>query len=421
MFRSSLLRFVLFLSIATIVLFPLYVLFVVYPSFDRLLTRNTTLEAERIATLLSSVLVEEQLGTKPGRVPEGFVRRVRDLMQDTRILKMKIFSPTGRVLYSSDPREIGDTNDEAYFRAVVRTSKGKSQAVAKDTPTLEKQVLPADVVETYVPLVKNGRTIGVFEIYYDISAEKERQREMIRHLTGSVLVLAFILLTAVMISIKKAKRSMDERKRVEDALLASEKRYRELFEHAGDAIFILAADGDDAGRIIAANRAAVSMHGYTAEELRGMRITDLDAPQSAKLAPALIHRIGRGEWIKTEMVHQRKDGGEFPVEVSAGLLEPGTERFILAFDRDISDRRRIEEGREKLIGELKDALENIQTLRGLLPICASCKNIRDDKGYWTRIENYISSHTQAEFSHGLCPECLGKLYPGIPPLPAGET
>jgi transcriptional regulator with GAF, ATPase, and Fis domain len=77
------------------------------------------------------------------------------------------------------------------------------------------------------------------------------------------------------------------------------------------------------------------------------------------------------------------------------------------------ERKRVEEEREKLICELQDALAKIKTLRGLLPICSSCKKIRDDKGYWNQIEAYLRDHSEAEFSHGICPECLKKLYPGF--------
>ncbi len=69
--------------------------------------------------------------------------------------------------------------------------------------------------------------------------------------------------------------------------------------------------------------------------------------------------------------------------------------------------------RRKLIVRLEQTLKEIRTLRGFLPICSNCKKIRDDKGYWTQIETYISSHSDAEFSHGLCPECADKLYPGL--------
>ena len=64
-----------------------------------------------------------------------------------------------------------------------------------------------------------------------------------------------------------------------------------------------------------------------------------------------------------------------------------------------------------MITELQSAIEHIKTLRGIIPICASCKKIRDDKGYWQQVEAYVSRHTEAQFSHGVCPDCMKKLYP----------
>jgi hypothetical protein len=64
-----------------------------------------------------------------------------------------------------------------------------------------------------------------------------------------------------------------------------------------------------------------------------------------------------------------------------------------------------------LIDRLHEALASIKTLKGLLPICASCKKVRDDKGYWNQIEEYVRDRSDAEFSHGLCPDCARKLYP----------
>ena len=82
-------------------------------------------------------------------------------------------------------------------------------------------------------------------------------------------------------------------------------------------------------------------------------------------------------------------------------------------------RARVEVGRRLVemqsalkakIEELRAALDQIKTLRGILPICASCKKVRDDQGYWSQVESYISEHTEAQFSHGICPECMKKLY-----------
>jgi len=73
-------------------------------------------------------------------------------------------------------------------------------------------------------------------------------------------------------------------------------------------------------------------------------------------------------------------------------------------------KQRAEEEKERLIVELQEALANVKTLTGLLPICASCKKIRNDDGYWTRVETYLSQHSDAKFSHGICPDCGKELY-----------
>jgi hypothetical protein len=75
------------------------------------------------------------------------------------------------------------------------------------------------------------------------------------------------------------------------------------------------------------------------------------------------------------------------------------------------ERKTAEARREEAVREREKALEDLKILRGFLPICASCKRIRDDEGYWTQIETYIRNHSEADFSHGICPECAKKLYP----------
>jgi two-component system sensor histidine kinase AtoS len=123
----------------------------------------------------------------------------------------------------------------------------------------------------------------------------------------------------------------------------SEKRYRMLFESAADAIFLLEAEAPDAGKIVAANRASAEMHGYTVDELLTLNIRDLDAPDAAKEFEDRISRILKGEWIKAEINHVKKDGTIFPIEMSEGLLDLSDQKkYILAFDRDISDRKQAE-------------------------------------------------------------------------------
>ena len=80
---------------------------------------------------------------------------------------------------------------------------------------------------------------------------------------------------------------------------------------------------------------------------------------------------------------------------------------------DITERKKIEIERDRLIEELQNALEKVKQLSGLLPVCSNCKKIRDDNNHWQPIENYIYEHSEAQFSHSLCPDCAKKLYPDL--------
>ncbi len=83
----------------------------------------------------------------------------------------------------------------------------------------------------------------------------------------------------------------------------------------------------------------------------------------------------------------------------------------MGIKEDITARKQAEAERDQLILELQESVAKVKSLTGLLPICAGCKRIRDDQGYWSQVESYISEHTEATFSHGMCPDCVEKWYP----------
>ncbi|MFA6498770.1 MAG: ATP-binding protein, partial [Desulfurivibrionaceae bacterium] len=132
-----------------------------------------------------------------------------------------------------------------------------------------------------------------------------------------------------------------------DAVISEQNRYKVLFESADDAIFIIEAEGEAAGRIIAANRAAATMHGYTVDELCALSIQDLDTAESSAQAPVRIRNILAGKRLEVQLEHRRKDGSVFPVEARAGLLEMEGHKYILAFDRDVTVRTQTEEALQR--------------------------------------------------------------------------
>jgi len=117
--------------------------------------------------------------------------------------------------------------------------------------------------------------------------------------------------------------------------------------------------------------------------------------------------------MKLEVEYYLRNGSTVWLEnnVKAIRDQEGSIVGMHGVSRDISARKQAEQKREELLEALKEALSKVRTLSGMLPICSSCKKIRDDKGYWNQIEAYIRDHSEAEFSHGFCPECAKKLYP----------
>jgi hypothetical protein len=120
---------------------------------------------------------------------------------------------------------------------------------------------------------------------------------------------------------------------------------------------------------------------------------------------------GKTEKLSIPLV--TKDGTQIPVDTNVTQGYWGNQKAFFFLNRDITMRKQAEDEREKLIQELQVALIEIKTLSGLLPICSYCKKIRDDKGYWNIIESYVQKHSNAQFTHSICPECAKKHYPDL--------
>ena len=202
------------------------------------------------------------------------------------------------------------------------------------------------------------------------------------------------------------------RKQAEDALKKSEGKLQSITSHLAAGIYVL----DEPGHITFMNPEAERLIGWTMEELNEKgphNLIHFQKPDGTLLSPSecKMHDVikTKERYISTDEVFVRKDGTVFPISViTAPVIENGNIRASVTTFRDITEQKQAEREKEKLIFDLQEALATIKTLHGILPICASCKKIRDDKGYWKQIESYVSEHSEAEFSHGYCPECEKK-------------
>jgi PAS domain S-box-containing protein len=186
--------------------------------------------------------------------------------------------------------------------------------------------------------------------------------------------------------------------------------------------------GLDDLRVRRMNLVARIVSGYTEDDVAGgIPIAEVTTPDSMKLffeiaQLAAESRASGQEYSRRleqniyETTFRRKNGSVYPAEIQGSFVldDRGVPVAAQVIGRDISRRWAIEAQREQLVRHLQEALANVKTLEGLLPICAWCRKVRDDAGYWGELERYIVDHAGASLSHGICPECA-KRYVGSEP------
>jgi len=185
--------------------------------------------------------------------------------------------------------------------------------------------------------------------------------------------------------------------------------YRGFFENNHSIMLIIHPEN---GAIIDANAAACKFYKYPKEKITTLRIMDINICSQEQITEEMQNaKLERRNTFNFK--HRLADGEIREVDVFSSPIALAGEKVLYSIILDVTDRKRSEEEREKLIEKLGLALAEIKVLRGILPICSFCKKIRNDNGNWDQIEVYIHDHSEAKFSHSICPGCMKKHYPEV--------
>ncbi len=201
--------------------------------------------------------------------------------------------------------------------------------------------------------------------------------------------------------IKQAEREL---RGSHEIAIESREKYKRIFDN--ETIMIMEVDADNF-EVVTCNEAMAKNLRQSSEKLVGKNIKDF-LPENV-----LLERVAIGEKILKEnkpYTFEDENSGKYFLNTFTPVYL-GEKRYVQTLSFDITERKKVEMERDKLVRKLKATLDKVKILSGLLPICASCKKIRDDKGYWNHLESYISKNSEALFSHSICPECAQKLYP----------
>lgn len=206
------------------------------------------------------------------------------------------------------------------------------------------------------------------------------------------------------LDITESKKLMEELKR-------SEERFRRLTEGSPYSISILQNN-----RIVFINTSGARMIGADdPSQLIGLSVFDFSLDGEREQITERINNIiiNKTKYQLSQRKIRRLDGRLIDVEIATTRFDYQGCPALQLVSRDISAQKKLEREREELIERLQKALEEVKTLSGFIPICPSCKRVRDDIGAWQELELYLKEHSTAEFTHALCPECARHLYPDI--------
>jgi PAS domain S-box-containing protein len=280
----------------------------------------------------------------------------------------------------------------AYGSELVRRRSSRGASAAAMTVSLGRGAQLSDAIRSRIRALEQSHVV-------------EREENLAALLQGAHatrwVVLAGWLgaLLAVAAASMLAHRGLASRERAEAHVRELAADLQDLYDHAPVGYHSL----DAHGIFVRMNQTELEWLGYSRDELVGrMRFSDLLAPASREGFELNFERFRATGEVRDQAYNLfRKNGTILPVLLTASAVRDADGRFVMSrgVSIDVTERRRME--------------VEVQTLSGLLPICASCKKIRDDRGYWSQIETYISRHSRAEFSHGLCPECMQRLYPEL--------
>jgi len=218
MLRHKLIRNLLIISFLIAVLVPCYEFVFVHPAYNDLITQKTEDEAVRYASYIVRTMGLEGQSLSRENLPDNLAANLKPVARDKQLLKLRIFSANGEIIFSTRADEIGTVNKNDYFHNVVAKGQAYSKVVRSDRRTAEGVVAQGDIVETYVPFMAGTEFCGAFEIYYDVTSSVNHVNALtfLSHLV--VILLSAGLLGAIFIALYRVHMSLQERDAAEAAL-----------------------------------------------------------------------------------------------------------------------------------------------------------------------------------------------------------
>jgi PAS domain S-box-containing protein/putative nucleotidyltransferase with HDIG domain len=353
MFNLKFIRGVVLLAILAVLVLPLYIFAYLSPALNAEVVRSTQQEANRVASHLCTMFIKSDR-ISAADLPPDLERMIAEVSRDFSIHKLRIFAASGEIVYSTSPEEIGTINRNNDFHEVVSAGRDYSKLVQKEQVDRVGHKATVDVVEAYTPIMRAGKFIGAFEIYYDVTPHLAELRRLINNFYRVILPVAACLLVAMVFTLLRFRDGFAKRLATERKLKENEERYRGLFERSNDAILICEGDGE----IQEVNEMACRMLGRGHEQLLGKKLWELVVEDDREVPVNFMAKLlARGEaGLDTHVVKENGDLLDVDIRVGVTSRKSG---LLQAIIKDVSDQRKSER-------EVKRAYQTQTVLNKLL-------------------------------------------------------
>ncbi|MFB3073242.1 MAG: PAS domain S-box protein, partial [bacterium] len=314
--KNKFLRIILILSLMVIMTYSAINLNIVNPVVTRSTVNEIKIEAEHSARDIALSLGSGKGELKREDIQGDLLSQARQIENRLDVLKLKIYTKSGNTIYSSDPRETGETNRERYFTDSIAKGVARTNLLRKDIEDSEGKKETVYIVRTNVPILIDGSVVGALETYYNIKNRIRGFDRQVRRYSTFLFVVGFALMVAIILMAFIMAKTEDNLKKSQKDMVQAKKHLESLIESSTDAI----VKTDKAGKVVLFNKGAEALTGYRREEVIGRQGPVLY--ESVEDAKEVMRRMreGGGTVSAFETTFRAKEGARIPVLISASIL-----------------------------------------------------------------------------------------------------
>ncbi len=338
--KTRVLRYILFIALTIMLIIPAFNWQVVYPLFVNQIIEDAEEKAIQIGTHLSFNLKLVSNELSAGSVSEIYLEEAEEHIQDFHLEKVKIFTRIGKVIFSTESVDLGTLNTHDYFHDIVATGAKFTNFVEKGAQTLEGRLVKRDVVETYVPIMRDGRFVGAHEVYLDITERKRSLDDLVWQSSLWIFGLCFALVGAVVVALFRAAADMNKRSHAEDEHFKSEKRLREILNNTTSVICLK----DIKGHYLFINSQYEKLFHISNDEILGKTDYDLFPKEVAEISKKNdLEVLETNSPIETEENVLHDDGLHTYISIRFPLRHSDDQVYAVCdISTDITDRKQVE-------------------------------------------------------------------------------